>query len=122
MESADTAANRDYSDILEDIDSPQHKKKMGLSAKSKTFTIENLLKSDAIDEIDLKSASAIKVNRPSAGDTLIEDATSSCDLLLNRLDLAARQQQDPNFIAWLRSQHNPAPPPTHYLFSGLSGN
>lgn len=112
----------DYRDNI--IKDPRNSKRMGLSEKSKTFTIESLLRSDEND----KSASAISPSvRPSAVQdnplmrlSLKPDAMT-CDLL-NRLDFTRRQ--DPHFFNWLRLQNPVAASThlTHYLLSELPGN
>lgn len=126
MDSPDNNNNNsglsDYRDNI--IKDHRNSKRMGLSEKSKTFTIESLLRSDEND----KSASAISPSvRPSAVQdnplmrlSLKPDAMT-CDLL-NRLDFTRRQ--DPHFFNWLRLQNPVAASthPTHYLLSELPGN
>lgn len=119
---ADSAS--DYGQLLKDI-RVTSQRKMGLSERSKTFTIENLLKSDpgAHSPKSASSPSGLVVTSSSPS---IVSSVFPCADLLTRLDFAARQQE-PQFLNWLRLQSpsspggSAAPAATQYLLSGLPG-
>lgn len=124
MESVDIK-NCDYRGFIKDIRS--HPKKMGLSERSKTFTIENLLKSDRV-----KSGSALCPSAATPSALVVESMRLSfqpealtCDLL-NGLDLtrSAAHQGHPQLLNWLRLHGSPvaAAQHTHYLLGALPGN
>lgn len=92
--------------------------KMGLSEKSKTFTIENLLKSDG----GKTGSSATSANSPPPPPLLVHFKPEAVHYdLLSRLDFS--RPQDQVHLNWLRLQNaGPTSSSTHYLLGGLPGN
>lgn len=89
--------------------------KMGLSERSKTFTIENILRSD--DEKTLTSGNRLDIGAMNETLRLPFTPETVTSELLTRLDLQ-QSSLHPHLLLpnWLRFPH------THYLLGGLSGN
>lgn len=132
MESADKNSSPcDYSEFIKDI-RKQSNKKMGLSERSKTFTIENLLKSDQVKSVITRNENSPSANHLHHQSATNEESANASSLrlafkpeamtydILNRLDLTRSSHPDPQLLNWLRLQ-SPIPP-THYLLGGLPGN
>lgn len=93
--------------------------KMGLSERSKTFTIENILKSD-----EAKTLTSNRLENGAMDETMRLPFTPEtvASELLTRLDLQESSLQPPHphllLPNWLRFQGTH----THYFLGGLSGN
>lgn len=120
-----------YGLLVKDLARHSHPRRMGLSERSKTFTIESLLKSDqnVKNHRDCSSAPESPPQPTAHPDLRLAITSTAEDIsrdLLSRLDFNVAAANDPQFLHWLRLHHNqtsssssaaiPGPPlTTHYL-------